>query len=168
MRARAGLVLCARVAPQQRQSSRQAPSVAPPTRRAASSVSAPMGRTSAGRAASAHALPSLPSSLMHARTAVVLPRARMARSALLAQLATASPANCTFFLFMTHGRLVAPKISTAGWQTAPVHGRLELLARPAGDPSTGVRRTYCTTGAGPMVNFRAPQRSESARTVSHA
>ena len=43
---------------------------------------------------------------------------------------------CTFFLFMTHGRLVAPKISTAGWQTAPVHGRLELLARPAGGPYT--------------------------------
>ena len=117
MRARAGLVLCARVAPQQRQSSRQAPSVAPPTRRAASSVSAPMGRTSAARAASAHALPSLPSSLMHARTAVVLPRARMARSALLAQLATTSPANCTFFLLVGGG--IAPLRANAKGNAAP-------------------------------------------------
>ena len=42
----------------QRQSSRRTPRVAPPTRQAASSVSAPMGCTSAARAASALALPS--------------------------------------------------------------------------------------------------------------
>ena len=46
------------------------------------------------------------------------------------------PASGPVYIFISHGRLVAPKICTAGWQTGPVHGRLELLARPAGGPST--------------------------------